>query len=81
MFEGALAMGLKAALGLLLTVGLLAGCAAVPPGTEADRNGWVMQRTMLPHPQQPGNQIELLRSTAGHGNDLIPEAAEPPGHV
>jgi dipeptidyl aminopeptidase/acylaminoacyl peptidase len=53
-------MDLKAPLGLLLTVGLLAGCAAVQPGTLTDRDGWVMQHTLLPHSQQPSKSIELF---------------------
>jgi dipeptidyl aminopeptidase/acylaminoacyl peptidase len=48
---------------LLLTVWLLAGCAAAPPGTLTDRDGWVMQRTLLPHPQQPDKQIEIFWTT------------------
>jgi dipeptidyl aminopeptidase/acylaminoacyl peptidase len=63
MFEGALAMDLKTPLGLLLTVGLLVGCAVVQPGTLTDRDGWVIQRALLPHPQHPSKQIELFWTT------------------
>jgi dipeptidyl aminopeptidase/acylaminoacyl peptidase len=56
-------MNLKATLGLLLTVGLLVGCAAVQPGTLTDRDGWVMHRAFLPHPQHPDKQIELFWTT------------------
>jgi Mn2+/Fe2+ NRAMP family transporter len=63
MFEGALAMDLKAPLGLLLTVGLLVGCAAAQLGTMAHRGGWVIQHAFLPHPQHPSKQIEIFWTT------------------
>jgi dipeptidyl aminopeptidase/acylaminoacyl peptidase len=63
MFEGALAMDLKAPLSLLLTVGLLVGCAAAQPGTMADRGGWVIQHAFLPHPQHPDKQVEVMWTT------------------
>ena len=47
----------------LLIVGLLVGCAAAQPGTLTDRDGRVMQRALLPHPQQPTKQIELFWTT------------------
>jgi dipeptidyl aminopeptidase/acylaminoacyl peptidase len=56
-------MDLKAPLGLLLTVGLLVGCAAVQPGTLTHRDGWVMHRAFLPHPQHPSKQIEIFWTT------------------
>jgi dipeptidyl aminopeptidase/acylaminoacyl peptidase len=48
---------------LLLTVWLLVGCAAGQPGTLTDRDGSVMQRTFLPHPQHPSKQIEIFWTT------------------
>jgi hypothetical protein len=56
-------MDLKAPLGLLLTVGLLVGCAAVQPGPLTHRDGWVMHRAFLPHPQHPSKQIEIFWTT------------------
>jgi dipeptidyl aminopeptidase/acylaminoacyl peptidase len=56
-------MDLKVPFGLLLTVGLLVGCAAAPPGPLTDREGSVMQRTFLPHPQHPDKRIELFWTT------------------
>jgi dipeptidyl aminopeptidase/acylaminoacyl peptidase len=56
-------MDLKVALGLLLTASLLVGCAAGHPGTLTDRDGQVVQRALLPHPQQPTKQIELFWTT------------------
>jgi dipeptidyl aminopeptidase/acylaminoacyl peptidase len=48
---------------LLLTVGLLVGCAAGQPGTVTDRDGWVIQRAFLPHRQHPSKQIEIFWTT------------------
>jgi Mn2+/Fe2+ NRAMP family transporter len=56
-------MDLKALLGLLLTVGLLVVCAAVQPGTLTHRDGWVIHRTFLPHPQHPSKQTEIFWTT------------------
>jgi dipeptidyl aminopeptidase/acylaminoacyl peptidase len=61
-------MPLKAPRVLLLSVCLLVGCAAVPPGTMTDREGWVVHRAFLPHPQHPSQQMEILWTTpVGHG--------------
>lgn len=47
----------------LLIVVMLIGCAAVPPGAMTDRDGSVMQRTFLPHPQHPSKQLEIFWTT------------------
>jgi dipeptidyl aminopeptidase/acylaminoacyl peptidase len=57
------AMYLTAPRVLLLTVGLLVGCAAGQTGTMTDRDGWAIHRVFLPHRQQPSKQIELLWTT------------------
>jgi dipeptidyl aminopeptidase/acylaminoacyl peptidase len=50
---------------LLLTMGLLVGCAAVQPNTLTDSGGGVIQRAFLPHPQNPSKTIEVLWTTPG----------------
>jgi dipeptidyl aminopeptidase/acylaminoacyl peptidase len=48
---------------LPLIVVMLIGCAAVPPGAMTDRDGSVIQRTFLPHPQHPSKQTEIFWTT------------------
>jgi hypothetical protein len=55
-------MHLKVQNGMLLTVFLPVGSAAVHPGTMTDHGGWV-NCTFLPHRQHPSKQIEVLWTT------------------
>jgi dipeptidyl aminopeptidase/acylaminoacyl peptidase len=56
-------MGLRALRLLLLTVCLLVSCVTVQPGIITDRGGWVIQRALLPHPQDASKQVEVLWTT------------------
>ena len=62
-FWEALTMGFRALSLLLLTVCLLVSCVTVQPGTITDRGGWVIQRALLPHPQDASKQVEVLWTT------------------
>src|SRR5437867_12113246 len=45
---------------VLLIALMLVACAPVQPGALVDNNGWIIQRELLPHRQDPGKRVEVF---------------------
>jgi dipeptidyl aminopeptidase/acylaminoacyl peptidase len=45
---------------LLLVALMLVACAPVQPGTLVDKNGWIVERELPPHRQDPSKRVEIF---------------------